>query len=380
MDFSLSEDQELLQNTVRRFVAKDCGFALRAITGASAAGWSRDNWAKLADLGLLALLIPEEHGGLGASAVETMLVMEALGPALMLEPYLASAVIATTIIRDAADDNLQARFLPDMANGETIVVPAHDEPGSRAWPERVTSRYRLSGDDYLLSGAKSVVAHAAAADHLIVSARGDGADTDRQGISLFLVPTDATGLMIDSYTLIDGSRAAEVHLRGVRLPQSSLLGVAGQGFDALQRGLDFGLAALCAEAVGVMKACLDATIDHLQARRQFGQPLGRFQALQHRVADMLLWHEQALSMSRLAAARCTSPDPLTKRRALSAAKVTIGRAARFIGQESVQLHGGMGMSDELVVSHWFKRLLSIELAQGDTDTHLQEFINATRSH
>lgn len=380
MDFSFSEDQRLLQDTVRRFVAKDYGFAQRAATCASATGWSLDTWTKLADLGLLALLVPEEHGGLGAGPVETMLVMEALGPALVLEPYLASAVIATTLLRDVADGARPAFSLSAMASGETIVVPACEEAGARNWPEHVITRYCESGGDYLLHGAKSVVAHAAAADYLIVSARAFGADTDREGITLFLVPSDASGLMIDSYALIDDSRAAEVHLCGVRLPRSALLGVEGAGLDALQPALDFGLAALCAEAVGVMKACFDTTVEYLQTRRQFGQPLGRFQALQHRVADMLLWYEQALSMSRLAASRCASPDPLVRRRALSAAKVTIGRAARFIGQESVQLHGGMGMSDELVLSHWFKRLLSIELALGDTDTHLQEFIAATPSH
>jgi len=212
------------------------------------------------------------------------------------------------------------------------------------------------------------VAHAAAADFLIVSARlGDD-------LALFLVPCDAAGLTLDAYPTLDGTRAAEAHLAGVRLPAGALLPA---GADVLERALGVGLAALCAEAVGIMKATIDATVDYLRTRRQFGQPIGRFQALQHRAADMLLHYEQAKSMSYLAAMRCTSKDAAERRRALSAAKVVTGRAVRFIGQQAVQLHGGMGMTDELVVSHWFKRLTAIEIEFGDSDTHLQQFIEAS---
>ncbi len=203
---------------------------------------------------------------------------------------------------------------------------------------------------------------------LIVSARLEG------DLALFLVPRDAAGLSLDSYPTLDGTRAAEVHLAGVRLPATARLAA---GLAALERALDIGLAALCAEAVGIMKAAIDATADYLRTRRQFGQPIGRFQALQHRAADMLLHYEQAKSMSYLAAMRCTSKDAAERRRALSAAKVLTGRAARFIGQQAVQMHGGMGMTDELVVSHWFKRLTAIEIEFGDSDTHLQQFIEAS---
>ena len=359
MDFSFTEEQQLLEDTVRRFVAKDYALEKRRAIRDSAGGWSREAWQALADLGLLALNVPEEHGGLGAGPVDTMIAMNALGPGLLLEPYLASAVVATTLLRECPP---QAGLLGQMAAGERIVVLAHEEPNG------VATRCRPDGTDFLLDGRKCVVAHAAAADALIVSARlGDD-------LELFLVPRDAAGLTLDSYPTLDGTRAAEVHLAGVRLPATAKLAA---GHAALERALDIGLAALCAEAVGIMKAAIDATVDYLRTRRQFGQPIGRFQALQHRAADMLLHYEQAKSMSYLAAMRCTSPDAAERRRALSAAKVVTGRAARFIGQQAVQLHGGMGMTDELVVSHWFKRLTAIEMLFGDSDTHLQQFIEAS---
>ncbi|CAG1014133.1 pimeloyl-CoA dehydrogenase [Burkholderiaceae bacterium] len=365
MDFSFTEEQQLLEDTVLRFVAKDYAFEKRHAIRASAGGWSREAWQALADLGLLALNVPEEHGGLGAGPVDTMLALNALGPGLLQEPYLASAVVATALLRECPQ---QAGLLAQMAAGERIAVLAHDEPGARGNPCHVATLCRPDGTDFLLDGRKCVVAHAAAADFLIVSARlGDD-------LALFLVPCDAAGLTLDAYPTLDGTRAAEVHLNGVRLPAGALLPA---GADVLERALGVGLAALCAEAVGIMKATIDATVDYLRTRRQFGQPIGRFQALQHRAADMLLHYEQAKSMSYLAAMRCTSKDAAERRRALSAAKVVTGRAVRFIGQQAVQLHGGMGMTDELVVSHWFKRLTAIEIEFGDSDTHLQQFIEAS---
>lgn len=359
MDFSFTEEQRQLEDTVRRFVAKGYRFEQRRAILDSDDGWSRTAWRQLAELGLTALNVPEADGGLGGGPVDTFVVMNALGPALLLEPYLASAVTATALLRECRQG---ADLLPQMAAGEIIAVLAHDEPNG------VTTQCRAAGTDFFLDGRKCVVAHAAAADLLIVSAH---LGNDQ---ALFLVPRDATGLTLDSYPTLDGTRAAEVRLEGVRLPAAARLDA---GREALARALDIGLAALCAEAVGIMKAALDATVDYLRTRQQFGQPIGRFQALQHRAADMLMHYEQARSMSLLAALRCTAADARERRRALAAAKVTVGRAARFIGQQAVQLHGGMGMTDELVVSHWFKRLTAIELIHGDSDTHLQYFIEAS---
>ncbi|MDT3735937.1 MAG: acyl-CoA dehydrogenase [Denitratisoma sp.] len=359
MDFSFTEEQRQLEDTVSRFVAKDYTFEKRRAILSSAEGWSREAWQQLADLGLLALNVPEAHGGLGGGPADTLLVMNALGPGLPLEPYLASAVTATALLRECRQGG---ELLPAMAAGEIIAVIAHDEPNG------ATTHCRVTGTDFLLDGRKCVVAHAAAVDFLIVSARLD------DELALFLVPRKAAGLTLDSYPTLDGTRAAEVRLEGVRLPAAARLDA---GREALARALDIGLAALCAEAVGIMKAALDATVDYLRTRQQFGQPIGRFQALQHRAADMLMHYEQAKSMSYLAAMRCTAQDAHERRRALAAAKVTVNRAARFIGQQAVQLHGGMGMTDELVVSHWFKRLTAIELLAGDSDTHLQQFIQAS---
>ncbi len=359
MDFSFSEEQQLLEDTVRRFAAKDYTFGRRRAILASAEGWSREAWQQLADLGLLALNVPEAHGGLGGGPVETMLVMNALGPALPLEPFLASAVTATVVLRECPS---QGALLAQMAAGERIVVVADAERGAPA------TVCRPAGTDFLLDGRKGVVGHAAAADFLIVSARQE------DELALFLVPRDAAGVRLEDYPTLDGTRAAEVHLDGVRLPAAARLEAGG---EMLSRARDIELAALCAEAVGIMKAAIDATVDYLRTRRQFGQPIGRFQALQHRAADMLMHYEQAKSMSLLAALRCTAQDARERQRALSAAKVTVNRAARFIGQQAVQLHGGMGMTDESVISHWFRRLTAIELLAGDSDTHLQQFIQAS---
>ncbi|MEZ5613741.1 MAG: acyl-CoA dehydrogenase [Rhodocyclaceae bacterium] len=361
MDFSFTEEQRQLEDTVRRFVAKDYAFEQRRAMRASAGGWSREAWRALADLGLLALNVPEAHGGLGAGPVETMLAMNALGPGLPLEPYLASAVVATALLRECPQ---QADLLAQMAAGERVVVLAREETHG------AVTRCRPAGTDFLLDGRKCVVRHAAAADLLIVCADLAGETV------LFLVPRETPGLALDAYPTLDGTRAADIRLDGVRVPAAARLAA---GHAALERAQDIGLAALCAEAVGIMRATLDATVDYLRTRRQFGQPIGRFQALQHRAADMLLHYEQAKSMSFLAAMRCASKDAAERRRALAAAKVTINRAARFIGQQAVQLHGGMGMSDELVVSHWFKRLTAIEIEFGDSDTHLQSFIEASTS-
>jgi alkylation response protein AidB-like acyl-CoA dehydrogenase len=374
MDFGFTPEQRQLEETVVRFIARDYGFEKRRAIKATPTGWSREVWQQLADLGLLALNVPEDHGGLNGDPVDTLLVMNALAAGLLLEPYLSSAVIATRLITELASPTQQSTLLPALAAGDKIAVLAHFEPASRYAVEHVYTRAAVSGDGYVLQGHKAVVQDADAADFLLVSARiGDADADDVHGSSLFLVPRETPGVRLRVYPTLDGRRAAEVLLDSVYLPATARMGMAGSAAPAIERALDVGLAALCAEAVGVMKALLDATVEYLKTRQQFGQPIGRFQALQHRCADMLIAYEQAKSMSYLAALRCTVADPIERRRALSAAKVTIGQASRLIGQQAVQLHGGMGMTDELKVSHWFKRLIVIELSLGDTDSHLQRY-------
>jgi len=367
MDFNFSEEQLQLQDAITRFVQGDYDFEHHRKVVASADGWDRKAWQGLADLGVLAMIVPEDQGGLGYGPIETQLALQATGPALLAEPLLTSGVIATALVRDFAQEPVRSELLGELATGGRILVLAHQEAKARGDVAVVDTTAKADGGDVVLNGAKAVIYHAAAADELLVSAR------EGDGVSLFRVAKDTAGLTLRSYATIDGQRAAEVSLSNVKVPASARLGAAGKALPAIERALDIGLAAVTAEAVGIMEATVNATGEYLKTRQQFGQPIGRFQALQHRMADMLLHLEQARSMSYLAAMDCQNPDDDARRKTLSAAKVTIGQACRFIAQQSVQLHGGMGMTDELNVSHWFKRLLAIELSFGDTDLHLERF-------
>jgi len=379
MNFEFSDEQQQLQDTVGRYLTDQYPFEKFRAINASPSGWDRAAWSGLAELGVLALNVPVAQGGLGFGPLETLSVMGACGRSLLLEPFLSSAVIATALLRAFADDAAAAELLTHMATGEKIAVLAHYEPDSRFEAQWVRARAQKSGGSYLLDGHKAVVLHAGAADTLLISARTSGEPSDAKGISLFRVPRDAKGLSLDQYPTIDGQRAADVYLKGVQVPESSRLGKEGGAFPAIDAALDVGLAALCAEAVGVMQALVDATVAYVQSRQQFGTAIGRFQALQHRIADMLIHLEQARSMSYLAALRCGDENVTERRRALSAAKAVVGQSCRFVAQQAVQLHGGMGMTDELIVSHWFKRLTAAELMFGDSDTHLQRYAALTHS-
>lgn len=377
MDFEFSDEQQQLHDTVDRYLADQYSFEKFRRIKASAAGWDRAAWKGLADLGVLALNVPADQGGMGFGALETLSVMGACGRSLLLEPFLESAVIATALLRSFAEDAAARELLTRMAGGDSIAVLAHYEPDSRFESQWVNTSARRSGDAYMLDGHKTVVMQAGAADVLLMSARTSGEPQDAQGVSLFRVAPDAPGLKLDQYPTLDGRRAADVYLQGVQVPAESRLGVEGGALPSIEAALDIGLAALCAEAVGVMQALVDATVRYVQSRQQFGVAIGRFQALQHRIADMLIHLEQARSMSYLAALRCVDDDLIARRRALSAAKTVVGQSARFVAQQAVQLHGGMGMTDELIVSHWFKRLTAAELMFGDSDTHLQRFAALT---
>jgi alkylation response protein AidB-like acyl-CoA dehydrogenase len=378
MNFEFSEEQQQLHDTVDRYLTEQYTFGKFRAISASPAGWDRAVWGGLAELGVLAINVPVAQGGLGFGPLETLALMGACGRSLLLEPFLSSAVIATAALRALADDAEAARLLTSMAAGDQIAVLAHFEPDSRFETQWVNTRAQRIGEIYRLDGHKAVVVHAAAADTLLISARTSGNPGDAQGISLFRVPRESEGLTLDDYPIIDGQHAADVHLKGVEIPAAARVGADGLSLPVIESALDIGLAAICADAVGVMQALLDATIAYVQTRQQFGVAIGRFQALQHRIADMLIHLEQARSMSYLAALRCADENIPERRRALSAAKAVIGQSCRFVGQQAVQLHGGMGMTDELAVSHWFKRLTAAELMFGDSDTHLQRYAALTR--
>ena len=374
MDFELSQEQEMLAETARRFCTSKYSFERRQEILTSPTGWSRDVWRQLVELGLTTLLVPADQGGLGAGPVETMVVMNAFGAAMLLEPFWSSAVWSTLLL-SKLDGAPASQLLLQLASGERIATIADAEPGARHESGSPGTTAERTAHGWTLNGTKSAVLHASAADILLVTARTRSAAT----ASVFAVPREAPGVTVRDFGMIDGRRAADVDFAGVRLVEDTLFGGEGRASRALDEARDVALAALCADTVGAMKALLNATRSYLQTRKQFGRPIGSFQALQHRVVDMLLHYEQAQSMSMLAAMQCNAADAPVRRRTLSAAKVVVGQGARFVGQQAVQLHGGMGMSDELDVSHLFKRITAAELLMGDSDHHLQEFVALQRA-
>jgi alkylation response protein AidB-like acyl-CoA dehydrogenase len=364
MDFDLTEEQRLLTESVRRFVAQDYGFEARKRIIASREGWSAPAWKGIAELGLLALPVPAEHGGFGGGASDLMSVMEAFGEALVVEPYLSTLMGARFIVRGGAPA-MQSALLPAVADGSLKLAFAHTEDGARYDLGHVVASARPEGDAWSVEGVKRVVLHAPVVDRLVVSARLP----DGKGIGLFLVPCREG--WFKAYQTVDNLRAADVALGGAR---GELIGGARDSLPLIEEVVDYASALLCAEAVGAMRYANDATLEYLKTRKQFGMPIGAFQALQHRMVDMTIELEQARSMASIA---CTQVDlggdAAERKRVVSAAKIKIADACRHIAQESVQLHGGMGMSEELKVSHTFRRLTIVAQQFGDADHHLERF-------
>jgi alkylation response protein AidB-like acyl-CoA dehydrogenase len=326
-------------------------------------------WSTLAELGMTALPIAEEQGGFNGSAVDMMVVMQELGRGLVVEPYFATALGAQFLSLAGGHESL----LEQIALGELKLAAALGEKQSRHDLFDIATTAKADGDGYVINGTKTVVIHGAQAGQIIVSARSAGAQRDTDGISLFVVAVDAAGVSRRDYRTIDCQRAADITFTNVRVPASALLGKAGAGWDILDAAADYGAALLCSEAVGAMDALNGATLEYLKTRQQFGVPIGKFQALQHRMADMFMQTEQARSMATLAAVKVSSADTTERRRTVSAAKARIGQALKYVGQQAVQLHGGMGVTNELPAAHHFKRLTMIELTLGDTDHHLARF-------
>ncbi|MGB0134208.1 acyl-CoA dehydrogenase family protein [Dokdonella sp.] len=366
MDFSFNDEQQMLLDTTQRFLASEYSFERRQMLLESDEGWSREIWMQLGELGLIAVDIPEADGGIGAGPVGVMLVSQAVGQGLLLEPFLSSAIVATQAIVQCGSDTQRARWLPGMATGECISVLAHDEAGAGLDVSRIQTRATGSDTGWTLSGTKSVVYHAPMANWYLISAR-----LDDGSLGLFAVAAKTAGISVREMRTVDGQRAADIALDNVVLESDARLG--GDVSDALALVIDRGTAALCAEAFGVLDRILKATIEYSRSRKQFGMPIGSFQALQHRMADMLIQFEQARSMMYLATESCAGADAAMRRKSISGAKALIGQAARFVGQQAVQLHGGMGMTDELDISHCFKRLLAFELRFGTTDEHLSNY-------
>ena len=377
MDFDFTEEQRLLDETVRRLVKDEYGFEKRKGYKASPDGFSRKLWARYAEIGLLGLPFAEEHGGFGGSAVESMIVMESFGRGLALEPYLASVILGGGLVAAVGSAAQKQAILPPLAEGKLMVAFAHGEPQSRYALADVETTAARDGTGYVLNGKKAVVLHGDSANKLVVSARSGGSRRERKGLSLFLVDAKAKGVAIRGYPTVDGLRAAEIALDQVRVGADELLGAPGEAYGAIEHAVDRAIAALCAEAVGIMEVLNATTLEYLKTRKQFGVPIGSFQVLQHRMADMMLEHEQAKSMAILAALSADGVDARERRRVISAAKVQIGKSGRFIGQQAIQLHGGIGMTDEYTAGHYFKRLTMIAQSFGDEDHHLDRFAEVT---
>ena len=370
MDFALTDEQRLLQHSVERLFADHYAFEARKRYGQEPGGFSRALWARYAELGLLGLPFDEAYGGSAGGPVETMIVMEQIGRALALEPYLATVVLGGGLLRLGGSEAMRAELIPQIASGDLMLAFAHAERQSRYDLADVAARARRDGAGFVIDGAKSLVLHGDSAQKFIVSARLAGGQNDRAGIGLFLVDAAADGVSTRGYPTVDGQRAAEVTFSGVRVPAAAAIGEPGAAFPLIERIADLAIAALAAEAVGAMAAMHETTVDYMKTRKQFGVTIGSFQVLQHRAAEMLIALEQARSMAMLATMMAADDNVRERRQAISAAKVQIGRSGRFIGQQAIQIHGGIGMTMETKVGHYFKRVTTIDTLFGDADHHL----------
>ena len=376
MDFDLSEEQRLLKESVDGLLTDSYDFDQRKKYMAEKGGWSKTLWGKLAEQGLLGLPFSEEDGGIGVGGVETMIVMEALGKALVLEPYLATVILGGGFLRHGGSAEQKAAYIPGIIDGSKTFAFAQLEKNSRYDLGDVSTTAKKKGDGWVIDGEKFVVLNGEAADVLVVTARTKGGQRDSSGIGVFLVPGNAKGIARKGYPTQDGLHAADITLTGVEVGSDAVIGDPENGLPLIERVVDEARCALCAEAVGAMDESLKATVEYLKTRKQFGVAIGSFQTLQHRAADMFVAVEQARSMSMFATMASDFDNAKERATAVAAAKVQIGKSAKFVGQQSIQLHGGIGMTQEAKIGHYFKRLTMIENTFGDTDYHLRRVTEA----
>ena len=373
MNFSLSEEQRLLEDSAKRFVREACPLDRRRALVAGDPGYSEENWRRMAELGWLGVTVPETCGGVGGGPVETMVLMEAFGAGLVVEPYFPSVVLGGNLVAMAGSEAQQQAILPSLVAGELKLAFAWAEVQAGYDLFDVETRAERCDGGYVLNGAKGVVPGAATAGKLIVSARTSGASRGRDGIGLFLVDRAASGVKLRDYRTVDGLRAAEVGFEDVAVDGGAVLGDPQGALPVIEAVAERAVAALCAEAVGAMDAVVRDTAEYLKTRRQFGRPIGAFQVPRHQLADMWMASEEARSMMYVATLRIGDPDPDARAKAVSGAKHLVGRYGRLIGQRAVQLHGGMGMTEEMGVGHYFKRLAMIDVMFGDEAYHLKRY-------
>jgi alkylation response protein AidB-like acyl-CoA dehydrogenase len=371
MDFSFTEEQTLLRNSVSKFLADNYKFEFFKKNSRTDPGWSPSTWKQFAELGLMAAPLPEEHGGLGGGPLDTMIVMEEFGRSLVVEPYAQTVVVGAGFLGHG-NDAQKAEWLPRIAAGETVIAFAFAEPQGRFNYADLTTTAKKNGSNFVLNGQKAVVLGAPWADALIVTARTGGGQRDARGVSVFLVDKKSKGVVTRDYPTIDGLRASEITFENVEVPAANLVGTLDDGLELIELVTDTAIAAHASEAVGAMKVLLDATVEYSKTRKQFGVPIGKFQALQHRMVDMFMNYEQSASIALMVTLKL-GESTVERKKAASAAKVQIGKAGRFIGQNAVQIHGGMGMTDELNVGHYFKRLTMLDTLYGNVDHHLKRY-------
>ena len=372
MDFTFNEEQTLIQDQVDQFVQKEYDWETRQSLSNSELGFGEDNWKKFADLGWLGISVSEDSGGFGGSAIESMLIMEAFGKGLVVEPFLETIIMAGGMIDDNGSDEQKSSILEPVISGQMHLAIAYAEPQSRFNLADVVTEAKEDGDNYVLNGYKSVVMNGPSADKIIVSARTSSSQLDESGISLFIVDANAEGLNKTNYKTVDGRRASDLTLENVKVSKSDLIGNPDSGLTILESAIDKAILAISAEAVGAMEVLYKTTVEYCKTREQFGTAIGKFQVLQHRMVDMFMEYEQCKSLLFMATMKHEEGAPDAKT-AISGLKYQVGKAGKFIGQQAVQLHGGMGVTDELNVGHYFKRLTTVGTIFGNTDYHLKKY-------
>ena len=372
MDFTFNEEQSLIQDQVDQFVQKEYDWETRQSLSNSELGFGEDNWKKFAELGWLGISVSEDSGGFGGSAIESMLIMEAFGKGLVVEPFLETVIMAGGLIDNHGSDQQKSSFLEPAIAGEMHLALAYAEPQSRFNLFDVVTEAKADGDNFIINGYKSVVMNGPSADQIIVSARTSGSQLDEHGISLFIIDANASGLDKTNYKTVDGRRASDLTFENVSVSKENLIGDQDKGFDILDSAIDKAILAISAEAVGAMEVLYKTTVEYTKTREQFGTAIGKFQVLQHRMVDMFMEYEQCKSLLYMATMKHEEKAEDAKK-AISGLKYQVGKAGKFIGQQAVQLHGGMGVTDELNVGHYFKRLTTVGTIFGNTDYHLKKY-------
>jgi len=379
MHFELTEEQTLLENMVTAFVRDDYNWETREKIVKTEEGWKPENWSKFAELGLLSVPFSEDHGGLGGTAVDSMVVMEQFGKGLVVEPFMPSILLSGNLISKLANESQANEIIPKIIEGESRYVFAYAEPQSRFDLSDVKTSATKDGDEYTLNGFKSVVFGASMATHIIIAARTSGDQRSENGITLFLADIKSNGITLQTYPTIDEYRASEVVIENLKISSDMLLGEVDKAYPVVEEVIDLATIAACSEAVGVLQVLKDSTIDYCKQRKQFGQSISKNQAIQHKLVDMMIEYEQAKSIL-YAAVTADLSNADERKKAVSGAKARIGQSIKFVGESAIQLHGGMGMVDEYMISHYFKRATMLGVLFGNVDFHMKRFVGLTQSN